>query len=345
MNQSALDDKTAAFRRAPLRDGFGREFSYLRLSVTTACNFRCVYCLPRGAVGAAGRAEDKAGDLSIPEIRNLVSAFAGLGITKVRLTGGEPTVRGDIVDLIHTVASVPGIDTVGLTTNGYGLRALAPAFKAAGLRALNVSLDSLSVDRFKKITGVAKLKSILDGIEMASKVGFDSMKLNVVLLKDLSKSEFLRFVALTQEENISVRFIELMQTKANGPFFANNHMSYETVKQWLAQMEWRERRRSPNAGPALEFVRPGFAGSVGIIAPYSKDFCANCNRLRVTSQGKLRLCLFGDHDFLLREYLVSPARKQELQSVIRALLSRKLVSHFLADGRFGNTDNLASIGG
>lgn len=322
-----------------LQDSFGRRFSYLRLSITDACSFRCAYCLPNGYQ----RTENDF--LTLAEIRNLVAGFAELGTWKIRLTGGEPTLRRDLLEIIRAVAETPGIRRVALSTNGSRLGALVPALKSAGVRALNVSIDSLNRERFAEITGVDRLPEILEGLEAALEAGFDAVKLNAVLLKDWNDGELDGFLAYIRNRPVSVRFIELMPTGTTRELFERRHVRAEALRGKLLEQGWRPRARGEADGPADELEHPEYAGRVGLIAPYAKDFCATCNRLRITSRGELRLCLFGEGNSSIRRYLQHESQRGELQAAVAALLAKKEVSHYLPEGRFGNNQTFSAMGG
>lgn len=322
-----------------LVDGFGRSFHYLRLSVEDACNFRCLYCLPNGY--AKTEAEPP---LSVGEIVRLAGAFAELGFWKVRLTGGEPTVRQDILEIAKSVARTPGIRRVALSTNGYRLTELAADLKAAGVAAVNVSVDSLDAARFAELTGKDSLADVLRGVDASLALGLET-KINAVLMKGLNDDEFSKFVEMARERPLSVRFIELMPVADNMGFFTGRHLKAETLVAWLGENGWAERARREGDGPAREFHKNGYQGSVGVIAPYAKDFCDSCNRLRVTSRGKLRLCLFSEADHSLRPLLQDDSQRGELKERIKTLLGLKEVSHYLPDGKIGNTKHFAMMGG
>ena len=322
-----------------LADSFGRTFSYLRLSVEDACDYRCRYCLPGGF-----KKEEAEPPLSVAEIRRLTAAFAEMGFWKVRLTGGEPTLRRDLVELAAAVSGTPGVRRVALSTNGARLAELADGLARAGISAVNVSVDSLDPARFQEITGHDHLPQVLAGVERALALGLD-VKLNAVLMKGLNDGEFARFVALSREKKLAVRFIELMPTADNMDFFTERHLKAESLVAWLRGDGWTEAARAEADGPARRFEKPGHAGSIGVIAPYAKDFCASCNRLRVTARGRLRLCLFAEGEHSLRPLLQDDGQKTELQETVRALLGRKDVSHYLPEGRVGDTRHFAAIGG
>lgn len=321
-------------------DRFGRRFPYLRLSLTEACNFRCSYCLPDGYL-----ADGRPRFLAVDEIRRLVMAFAQLGMHKIRLTGGEPSLRRDLDEVIAAVASVPGIRKVAITTNGTLLPRRLPGWHAAGLTALNVSMDSLDRGRFAQITGHDRQPEILQGLALAEQLGMTAIKVNAVLLRGLNDDELPTWTQFLRERPVSVRFIELMRTGDNAAYFDRHHLRADSLVHSLHGEGWQERPRRPDAGPAREFVHPDHRGSIGIIAPYARDFCQGCNRLRVTARGDLRLCLFGETGTALRPLLQSDADQEALVARISTQLGLKQAGHQLHLGRTGLTPHLASIGG
>lgn len=322
-----------------LVDGHGRSFHYLRLSVEDACDYRCRYCLPHGY-----HKEEAEPALSLDEVRRLVAAFADMGFWKIRLTGGEPTVRRDIVELARAVARTPGVRRVALSTNGSRLSALAADLADAGVKAVNVSVDSLDRARFASVTGRDDLPKVLAGLERALGLGLE-VKLNAVLMKGVNDGEFGDFVAFAKDRPVDVRFIELMPVADNMPFFTERHLKAASLVDWLLAEGWTEATRAEADGPARRFTKAGYRGAVGVIAPYAKDFCATCNRLRVTSRARLRLCLFAEGEHSLRSYLKSDDQRAELQAAVRSLLGLKEVSHALPEGRIGDTRHFAAIGG
>jgi GTP 3',8-cyclase len=324
-----------------LHDSFQRRFSYLRLSVTDVCNFKCIYCLPNGYT----KSKHKQEPLSLQEIQNLVHGFAKLGFTKVRITGGEPTIRKDILEIISIVTNTPGISQVALSTNGYRLEEMAGDLQKAGVSKINISIDSLNAERFEKITGKTNLKKIIAGINCALLLKYQAVKINAVLLKERAEQDVDDFIAFTKNLPITVRFIELMQTGSNLPLFHKSHVSADFIKTKLINARWKILPRELDAGPALEFDHPDYQGRIGIIAPYSKDFCSTCNRLRITSQGGLKLCLFGDKDYDLRPMLQQKKQLHDLIERIQNLIIYKSSSHFLQNGNYGNTSHFARIGG
>lgn len=326
---------------AVLADRFGRQFPYVRLSLLEACNFRCSYCLPEGYRAQPGVPPP----LQRAEIARLLRAFAGVGMRKLRLTGGEPSLRRDLTGIIETAAATPGVRTVALTTNGSVLRRRRAEWQAAGLGALNVSVDALDRARFAAITGHDRLDDILRGIDEALEAGFPTLKLNAVLLRGLNDDQLPAFLDYLRERPVSVRFIELMQTGTNRDYFTRHHYRAEALEGALQAAGWGLCPRAPDAGPAREYAHPDYAGRIGIIAPYSRDFCAGCNRLRVTAMGDLRLCLFGNVGIPLRPLLQDDAQIEALQASLQRQLSLKTAGHGLHAGETGLTPHLASIGG
>ncbi|TWJ06817.1 cyclic pyranopterin monophosphate synthase subunit MoaA [Altererythrobacter ishigakiensis] len=323
-----------------LSDSIGRRFEYLRLSLTDVCNFRCTYCLPEGYKKPC----NKPSELSVEEIRRAVTAFAQLGLWKVRLTGGEPTLRSDFEDVVRTVSQVPGIRKVAMTTNGYRLAQRAQAWRDCGVSAINISVDSLDPARFSAITGHDRLAEVMRGIDAAEAAGFESIKLNAVLMRGVNDDELETMVDFVASRDLSLRFIEVMRTNDNASFFDERHVAGQSVIDRLEDFGWQRLPREVGAGPAVEFGHPDAKGRIGIIAPYSKDFCASCNRLRLSSDGRLHLCLFGDGGFDLRPLLAKNS-ETELTERIRALVGAKAPAHRLHEGNSGATPHLASIGG
>lgn len=325
----------------PFEDSFQRQFYYLRLSVTDVCNFRCQYCLPNGYVPSQGEQHF----LTLPEIERVASAFAACGTNKIRITGGEPSLRRDFTDILSTVSSVSGIEKVAMTTNGYRLAKSAVAWKAAGLTNINVSVDSLDPRQFSQITGENRFEQVMRGIDAAFEAGFEQIKVNAVLLKTWNAHALDQFLVWIQHRPIQLRFIELMQTGEMDSYFSREHVSGLTIKRTLLERGWTLKAKGVNDGPAQVFQHPDYLGEIGLILPYEKNFCQSCNRLRISSLGKLHLCLFGEEGVDLRDLLQSPNQQGELIARIQSALSHKAESHFLQLGRTGQTPHLASIGG
>lgn len=325
----------------PAMDRYGRQFPYLRLSVVPACNFRCTYCLPNGYKAVPG----SAGALSIPEITRLLRGFASLGMHKLRITGGEPSVRHDLTEVLRAAAAVPGVSKLAMTTNGTLLTRRLGEWMAAGLGALNVSVDTLDPDSFARITGHPHLADILTGVDRAISAGLPSVKLNAVLLRGVNDNELGAWLDYLRDRPLELRFIELMQTGDNLAFFREHHLSVEALETPLKESGWTLVPRAADAGPARTYRHADYAGRIGFIAPYSRDFCSGCNRLRVTATGDLRLCLFGEYGTPLRPWLQADDQCEELVQAITGQLMHKEKTHYLHQGRTGMTPHLAATGG
>lgn len=325
-----------------LTDAFARKFYYLRLSITDVCNFRCTYCLPDGY--KPGGATNN-GFLTVDEIRRVTRAFASLGTEKVRLTGGEPSLRRDFTDIIAAVRENDAIRQIAVTTNGYRLARDAAAWRDAGLTALNVSVDSLDARQFHAITGQDKFQQVMAGIDAAFDAGFEKVKVNTVLMRDVNHHQLDTFLAWIQPRPIQLRFIELMETGEGSSLFRKHHISGQVLRDELLRRGWIHQIRQRSDGPAQVFCHPDYVGEIGLIMPYEKDFCATCNRLRVSSVGKLHLCLFGEGGVSLRDLLEDDAQQPALEERISAALLEKKQTHFLHQNNTGITQNLSYIGG
>ncbi len=323
-----------------LQDLQGRKFPYLRLSVTDLCNFRCNYCLPDGC---SDHHHNEV--LTLSEIRRLVSAFAALGVEKIRLTGGEPTLRRDFTDIAKIIRQVPGIKKLAMTTNGYKMDQRVTDWLDAGIDAINVSVDSLDPRVFELITGHNRLREILAGMQRAFDHGLASIKVNAVAMQGVNDEQLDTFLQWIRNQPISIRFIELMQTGDNQAFFHKHHFPGNKIQSLLLERGWVRKMRAADAGPALEYCHSDYQGSVGLIMPYSKDFCNDCNRLRVTSTGQLQLCLFAETGVDLRDLLQNDDDQHRLMQRISEALKLKEDGHFLDQGLTGGTQNLSQMGG
>ena len=347
MTSAVLSNSPSALfetaERSPLTDRFGRVHNYLRISLTERCNLRCRYCMP--AAGVPRVARDRL--LSFEEIERVVRVMARLGVNKVRLTGGEPTMRRGLPELVERLAHIEGIGSLGITTNGLRLEELAAPLHSAGLRALNVSLDSLRAERFEQITRRPGLERVLAGIEVARAVGFERIKINVVVIGGVNDDELEAFARWAAREPLEVRFIEFM------PFRGNNWREARVVpwREMLTRLMrcWPEMAPTHADGPnavARTYSAPGFAGSVGFISSMSEHFCAGCNRLRLTAEGSIKSCLFQRAELGLREALRARADDAEIESLIRRALAAKWLEHPPADELLErNGATMTEIGG
>lgn len=333
-------DDRRGIQLLPLTDTYQRKFYYLRLSITDVCNFRCTYCLPNGYQ----RNKDRASFLSVNELERVAKAFGQLGTTKIRLTGGEPSMRRDFSDIIAAIHQQPTIKQIAMTTNGYRLAKEASHWRAAGLGAVNVSLDSLDARQFHQITGQNKFSDVMAGIDACLEAGFPVVKINVVLMKHITQ-QLAAFLAWIKHRPLQLRFIELMETGEGSDYFAQHHLSGEKLRRQLLQQGWQLAQREPDAGPAQIFTHPDYQGQIGLIMPYDKNFCDSCNRLRVSAVGKLHLCLFGEQGIELRDLLQSEAQQASLQARIQSSLVQKKQTHFLHQGITGMASSLSYIGG
>ena len=324
-----------------LVDAFQRAYYYLRLSITDQCNFRCNYCLPNGYQPEA----NKPSFLTLSEIVRVAEAFAAMGTEKIRLTGGEPTLRKDFITIAENVANVSGIRQLALTTNGYRMAKDVDAWQRAGITSINVSVDSLDPKMFHQITGINKFDEVMRGIERAFEIGYKKVKVNSVLMKNLNDHEFNQFLAWVKNRPIQMRFIELMQTGEMDTFFHHHHLSGEILVKKLLEQGWQLQQKAITDGPAKVFKHPDYMGEIGLIMPYEKNFCASCNRLRVSAKGKLHLCLYGEEGIELRDLLRSDDQQSILQARIFSALQGKREHHYLHQGDTGIRQHLASIGG
>lgn len=282
--------------------------------------------------------------LSPLECERVVRAFADLGVSKVRLTGGEPSVRRDLPEMIARTAAVPGIDKVCITTNGWNLDRQIAGWRDAGLTNLNVSIDSFDREGFRRITGHDRLPAVVGGLDRALALGLPNVKVNGVLMRDTVEAGFEAFAEFVRARPVALRFIELMRTGDNAEFFAAQHVSGTVLTDWLIARGWSPRRRAFDDGPAEEFVHPDYAGRIGLIAPYAAGFCDSCNRLRITARGQLRLCLFGELGVGLRD-LLERDEPEALRARIRGALVGKPAGHRLHESNSGDTRQLAQFGG
>jgi cyclic pyranopterin phosphate synthase len=325
-----------------LCDSFQRPINYLRVSVTDRCNLRCIYCMPVAGVNQMSHLDI----LSYEEIRTVVTAAAELGINKVRLTGGEPLVRLGVATLVGMLRQVKAVDDISLTTNGTLLGRYAAELKQAGLSRVNVSLDTLKPDRFKAITRSRfRLSDVLAGIEVARKVGLNPVKINQVVMAGINDDEVLDFADRTVSEGWHVRFIEFMPTAGVGDATLYFVPVGKIKKQLESLGELAPCSPHVGNGPARYFRFPDSRGSIGYISPVSEHFCFQCNRLRLTADGKLRCCLLSEEEVDLRQPLRNGATSAELESLIKQAVAKKPLRHQLAEGRLPLDRPMTQVGG
>ena len=307
---------------AQLLDPFGRSIDYLRLSVTDKCNLRCFYCLPEGFKGF----EEPQHWLRFDEVERVIGAFAELGVSRVRLTGGEPLVRRDLPQLAANLAALPGLDDLSLSTNATLLSRHAVALREAGVSRINVSLDTLLPERFAEITG-GRLEPVLEGLMAAKAAGFAPIKINMLALKDLNEDEFEDMVEFCLEHDFTLRFIETMPMGTPGRNASQNYMDLNTVKQRLAQRFELIPGVMPGGGPARYVQVKGTDLRIGFITPMSQHFCETCNRVRLAVDGTLYLCLGQEHKYELRPLLRSGISDAGLQEAIYEAIALKPERH------------------
>lgn len=307
-----------------LVDSYGRKINYLRLSVTDRCNFRCMYCMPEGGVAKVCHDEI----LSYEDLLLLAKSVVPLGIEKIRVTGGEPLVRNGIVRFLSELSRIPGLRQLVLTTNGALLEDMARQLKEAGVQRLNISLDSLRPESFASITRCGDLRKVLAGIRKAEEVGFP-IKINVVAMRGVNDDEIVDFAEWTLVKPYAVRFIEYMPTR-NEELWHSRVISGEDI---LARIKERYALqpvvRGEMAGPSRDYKITGAAGTVGVITPVSGHFCVECNRIRVTSRGMAKNCLFGETEFDLKP-LLRERDVNKLQQTLRKIVFEKPGKHIIS---------------
>jgi GTP 3',8-cyclase len=323
---------------SPMVDGFGRRIEYLRISVTDKCNLRCVYCMPLEGLDWLKRDEI----LSYEEITKIVEAMAPLGLRRVRLTGGEPLVRRDLPDLVRMLDRVPGIEDLSLSTNAVLLEEYAEDLRSAGLDRVNISLDSLRADRVDALARrPGSFPRIMAGLDAAERVGFAPLKINVVLMGGRNDDEIADFAALTRERPWHVRFIEVMPTSANLDLSRDEFVSCDEALRRLHALGELEPAAGPTGnGPASYFRFAGAPGTVGVITPMSHNFCDRCNRMRLTADGQLRPCLFGDLQTDLRGAL---RQGRSIEPLVRETLRIKPERHHLIQGSDAGSGGLVAL--
>ncbi|HEX5910147.1 MAG TPA: GTP 3',8-cyclase MoaA [Thermoleophilaceae bacterium] len=329
--------------REPLRDGHGRLIQDLRVSVTDRCNFRCQYCMP--AEGLPWLDRDSV--LTFEEIERLVSLLAQMGVTDLRLTGGEPLVRKDFPVLAGMLAAVPGLQDLSVTTNGYLLARDAEALAAAGVKRLNVSIDSLQRDRFFEMTRRDSLPQVLEGLEAAAaQPSLRPIKINAVALRGFTEQEALPFAEFARERDFEVRFIEFMPLDGDQAWTADQVLTGDELREIIhAVHPLEEVEREPSATARVYRFADG-AGQIGFINPVSEPFCSDCNRIRLTAEGKLRTCLFSMNETDLREPLRSGASDDELERIVRDAVWRKELKHRVGEKGFRQpARSMSAIGG
>ena len=324
-----------------LTDSVGRNINYLRLSVTDRCNMRCFYCMPKEGIVK----QDHDALLSYEDLLLIAETAVELGIEKIRITGGEPLVRGGIVPFLATLSSIPGLRHLALTTNGLLLEDLADDLFRAGVQRLNVSLDSLNPDTFSEITRGGDLKRVIAGLDAAERAGFPPPKINVVIMRGVNDSEILSFAELTRLRGSSIRFIEYMPVVKDEEWQRYCISGEEILQRIAAYYPLKPVDKGRFSGPSRDFTIPGARGSIGIITAVSGHFCSECNRIRVTSTGQAKGCLFSDEKTDLVPFLRPPDR-EKLAEVLRGIVATKPERHGISQDGYVHTNfSMSQVGG
>lgn len=322
-----------------LTDSYNRKIDYLRLSVTDRCNLRCLYCMPPQGVKAKCHEEI----LSYEEIEFIVKCAIKIGISKIRLTGGEPLVRKDLIKLVKSLSQASGLNDISLTTNGLLLADYAVSLAEAGLKRVNISIDSLDPEIYRRLTRGGDLARALDGLEAALEAGLTPVKINVVPIKGINDN-LKPFVDLIYKYPIHVRFIEYMPIGEGNFWSQEMYIPGIKIKEQLLALGELKRAPSPiGAGPAIYYQFPGALGTLGLITPISRHFCPSCNRLRITADGKLRLCLFSNDEINLLEVIRRGATVKQVCQLIKSALKRKPLRHNILEKNGNRT--MSQIGG
>jgi cyclic pyranopterin phosphate synthase len=326
-----------------LLDNYQRPINYLRLSITDRCNLRCRYCMPEEGVEMVGHRDL----LTYEEIVRAIEVFAGHGISKVRITGGEPLVRRGVVDLVRAIAQIKGIKDLSLTTNGVRLKEYAGALVEAGLRRINISLDTLKPDRFAYITRRDSFKEVWEGIEEALRQGLSPIKINVVVIKDFNDNEVEAFARLSLTYPLHIRFIEFMPVGDGNEWHGKEAIPSSRIMEEIKAIgELLPLGPYENGGPATRYYIKGGKGEIGFISPISSHFCARCNRLRLTPDGKIRTCLFSDEEIDLKAALRNGEGEATLEGILYHALQAKPERHWIGDMRFKKCQRgMHAIGG
>lgn len=320
-----------------MKDKWSRDIEYLRISVTDRCNLRCFYCMPDEGIDKIFHSEV----LSFEELYEIVKLAVELGIKKVRITGGEPLVRLGIVDFIYKISKLPGLEDIAMTTNGILLEKYAQDLKKAGLKRLNISLDTLHKDKFKKITRRGDLGQVLKGMKEAQRVGLSPIKINTVIMKGINDDEIQDFVRLSYEKSYQVRFIELMPMGEAEDIEDKRFMSNEEVISKIPGLI--PIVEGKDLGPAKYYRLSGAKGKIGFISPMSNHFCKTCNRLRLTADGKIRPCLHSNVEIDIKDALRN--KNEDIKKILQDAILSKPERHHLNEERESNTRHMNQIGG
>lgn len=326
-----------------MKDSYGREINYLRISLTDRCNLRCVYCMPLHGLTFVPNEEL----LTADELEKVVRAAVDAGFYKVRLTGGEPTLRQDIVEIVQRLADIEGIEQLVMTTNGYRLPHIAQDLADAGLKRVNIHVDSLNKETLSKIMRLGSFDKAWAGIEAAEKAGLTPIKLNTVITRGYNDDAAVELARLTLEKPWQIRFIELMPFAGPTEIALENYVSSEEVKSWIeAELgPLFEANNGKLDGESRLYRLAGAEGLVGFISPVSNPYCDDCNRMRLTADGRMRMCLLSDKELNLRNTLRNGGSHQDLVALFERAIRAKPVGHELKHGVHPEARTMSQIGG
>jgi cyclic pyranopterin phosphate synthase len=319
-----------------MRDNYGRDINYLRISVTDRCNLRCIYCMPEQGVKSLSHDDI----LRFEDTLKIIKAAASLGINKIRFTGGEPLVMKDIDKLIYETSKISGIDDISITTNGILLSDMAADLKKAGLNRVNISLDTLNTDKFRSITRVGNLDKVMESIYKCLSLGLNPVKINTVLLRGINDTEFVDFLNLIREIPIEIRFIELMPIGEGVKMYEKNKLSFMEILELHPELT---QIQTPKSSTAQLYNLEGAKGKIGFISPVSCKFCSDCNKIRLTSTGTIKPCLHSKEEINLRKYLNN---EEMLMNVLKSAIFNKPLEHHLQEDSVSRSIKVMSqIGG
>lgn len=320
-----------------MKDKWSRNIEYLRISITDRCNLRCFYCMPDEGVQKLSHRDI----LSFEQLYHIVQAAVELGISKVRITGGEPLVRLGVVEFISRISKLPGLVDISMTTNGILLEKYAQDLKEAGLHRLNISLDSLREERYRQITRRGELQQVLKGIEVAERAGLSPIKINTVIMRGINDDEIEDFARLSQEKPYQIRFIELMPMGEAEEIEDKRFISNEEIMERLPGLVPMVKGKDPNPGPAKYYQLPGAKGKLGFISPMSNHFCKTCNRIRLTADGKLKPCLHSNFEI----EIMNAETSQDIKKLLKEAILSKPERHHLNEGSESSIRSMNQIGG
>jgi len=326
-----------------LIDKYNRHLNYLRISITDRCNLRCIYCMPRDGLVKLRHEEI----LTYEEILRLATIAVNLGVNKIRLTGGEPLVRKDLFRLLPSLVDLPGLKDISMTTNGIYLKENLDKIKAAGIKRVNISLDTLRRERYRKITGYDGIEQVREGIRLAQKLGFNPIKINMVVMQGINDDEIVDFARLSLDHPYHIRFIEYMPSGFADQGTQLHHVPNSDVKDRIIGIGKLDQVPHKEIdGPTVRFKFEGASGEIGFISPLTHHFCQECNRLRLTASGRLRPCLLSDKEIDLKEPMRAGASDNDLAQIFREAAENKPRAHRLVSEHCGSlSGQMSAIGG